>query len=77
MPGGAVGRFLTATGPAAVATLFVASMLSFDLGTLRAVLPLVAGTAAVLAGFAATRSVAVATIAGAAGHGLAFALAGP
>lgn len=76
MPGGAVGRFLAATGPAAVGTLFVASVLTFDIGSLRAALPPLAGTGMVAGSFMATRSVAVATIAGAVIYGLVFALAG-
>ena len=75
-PGGLLERFLSATGPAAIATLFIASVLpmvsvalSADLSRL---LPLVTGTLAVCAVWAASRSVAGATLAGAALHGLTF-----
>jgi branched-subunit amino acid transport protein len=64
-------RFLAATGPAAIATLFVASILpalSPDFATL---LPAVAGVVAVMATFALRRSVVLATLAGALAHGLA------
>jgi branched-subunit amino acid transport protein len=67
--GGWLDRFLSATGPAAIATLFVASilpMISFDFPRL---LPAVAGTLAVLVVFLARRSVVLATLAGAAAHG--------
>ncbi|MCX7889476.1 MAG: AzlD domain-containing protein [Rhodobacteraceae bacterium] len=77
MPGGAAGRFLAATGPAAIATLFVASVLPWALPSPRDVAPLAAGLAAVLAVFAATRSVAAATVAGALGCGAVVAALGP
>lgn len=76
MPGGILGRFLAATGPAAIGTLFVASVLPWAVPEVRDVLPLCVGTGAVLSVFAASRSVAAATIAGAVGYGIAFALAG-
>ena len=60
--GGWLSRFLAATGPAAIATLFTAS-----------VLPLLAGTAAVVGLFALTRSVVGATLAGGLVYGLVFA----
>lgn len=69
--GGALGRFLSATGPAAIGTLFVASILpSLSLDPAR-LLPLLAGTAGVLAVWFARRSVVLATLAGAVAHGLA------
>lgn len=74
--GGRLGRFLSATGPAAIATLFVASILpslSLDLPRL---LPVVTGTLAVLATWFARRSVVLATLAGAAAHGLTVWLVG-
>jgi branched-subunit amino acid transport protein len=72
MPGGAAGRLLQATGPAAIAALFVASVLPAVLASASAPGPLAAGVAAVVALFAATRSVAAATIGGAAVHGVAY-----
>lgn len=71
-PRGRVERFLAATGPAAIATLFVASILpalSFDV---RAMAPVVIGTAAVIGVYLARRSVVLATLAGAAAHGAVF-----
>lgn len=76
-PQGFRARFLAATGPAAIATLFTASVLptltSAQAGT---ALPLMAGTGTVLAAFVASRSVVGATLAGAAGYGTAFWLQG-
>lgn len=63
-------RFLSATGPAAIATLFVAAVLpslSLDLPRL---LPLAVGTLAVLALWVLRRSVVLATLGGAVAHGL-------
>lgn len=66
--GGAFGRFLAATGPAAIATLFAASILPMLQTGLS--LPLVGGTAAVLLAFWARPSVIGATMAGALAYGL-------
>lgn len=66
--GGALGRFLAATGPAAIATLFAASILPMLQSGLS--LPLVGGTLAVLATFWARPSVIWATVAGALAYGL-------
>jgi branched-subunit amino acid transport protein len=71
-PDGLLARFLAATGPAAIGTLFVASVQ--PMAGRGADLPLLAGTAAVLAVFGATRSVVGATLAGSAGYGAAVAL---
>lgn len=68
-PDGFLARFLAATGPAAIATLFVASVLPMVQSAMP--LPLMAGTVAVLAVFAVARSVVGATLAGSAGYGLA------
>jgi branched-subunit amino acid transport protein len=64
-------RFLSATGPAAIATLFVAAILPALSPDVRTLLPLIAGVLAVLAIYAARRSVVLATLAGALAHGLA------
>lgn len=69
--GGWLERFLSATGPAAIATLFVAAILPALTPDLRALLPVVAGTLAVLGVYALRRSVVLATLAGALAHGLA------
>lgn len=63
-------RFLSATGPAAIATLFVAAILPALSPEMRALAPVAVGTLAVLAVFAAGRSVVLATLAGALAHGL-------
>ena len=69
-PAGKLSQFLSATGPAAIATLFVASVLPMLAGGADGAL--IAGIATVVAVFAATRSVVGATLAGSAGYGLAF-----
>ena len=69
-------RFLAATGPAAIATLFVASSLPVLQGGTQTV-PLIAGTLTVLAVFFWRRSVVAATLSGAAAYGFAFWLVGP
>lgn len=66
--GGPLARFLAATGPAAIATLFTASALPLVQGGLP--VPLSFGTLAVLAVFAVSRSVVGATMAGSAAYGL-------
>ncbi|MFN5997506.1 MAG: AzlD domain-containing protein [Paracoccaceae bacterium] len=63
-------RFLSATGPAAIATLFVASILPALSSDLLRLLPVVSGTLAVLATYLARRSVVLATLAGATVHGV-------
>jgi branched-subunit amino acid transport protein len=68
-PGGWLERFLSATGPAAIATLFVAAVLPELSTDLAALLPVLTGTLAVLAVFAPSRSVVAATLAGAVTHG--------
>lgn len=69
--GGWLGRFLASTGPAAIGTLFVAAILpSMTLDLVRLV-PVLAGTAAVLGVFFTQKSVVLATLAGALVHGLA------
>jgi branched-subunit amino acid transport protein len=68
-PGGWLERFLAATGPAAIGTLFVASILPLLSTGATQLLPVVAGTLAVLGIFAMNRSVVAATLAGAVVHG--------
>jgi branched-subunit amino acid transport protein len=67
--GGWLERFLSATGPAAIATLFVAAILPALSPDLARLLPVATGTLAVLGAFFASRSVVVATLAGAFAHG--------
>jgi hypothetical protein len=64
------GRFLEATGPAAISTLFVAAVLPLLIADVARLVPLVTGTLAVLAVHAARRSVVLATLAGALAHGV-------
>lgn len=68
---GALARFFAATGVAAIATLFAASMLPEFAG--GRTLPALIGSAAVLAVYLPSRSVVLATLAGAAAYGAAFA----
>lgn len=70
-------RFLAATGPAAIATLFVASILPLVQGGAGQALPFAAGTATVLAVFFWRRSVVAATLAGAFAYGAVVWLIGP
>lgn len=61
---GWLARFLASTGPAAIATLFIASILPMIHGWGGRNLPLSLGIAAVLVVFAFARSVVLATLAG-------------
>lgn len=73
---GWLGRFLSATGPAAIATLFVAAILpSLGLDIFR-ILPVIVGTLSVVAVYMARNSVVMATLAGAFAHGLSVWLLG-
>lgn len=71
-PDGILSRFLAATGPAAIATLFVASVLPMVQGGLP--VPMAVGTIAVGVVYAVSRSVVGATLAGSAAYGAAFAM---
>lgn len=66
--GGRFGRFLAATGPAAIATLFTASILPMTQSGLS--VPLAAGVMAVLLAYWARPSVIGATMAGALAYGI-------
>jgi hypothetical protein len=70
-PGGLLERFLSATGPAAIATLFVAAILPALTPDLWSLLPVTLGTVAVVVVWLANRSVVAATLAGAVINGLA------
>jgi asparagine N-glycosylation enzyme membrane subunit Stt3 len=74
--GGWQGRFLSATGPAAIATLFVASILPALTPDLLRLLPVITGILAVLAIWLARRSAVLATLAGALIHGVTVWLVG-
>lgn len=71
-PGGMAARFLASTGPAAIATLFVASVLPQLWPVPRDLLPLAAGVAATVLAFLPRRSVVAGTLCGAAGYAAAF-----
>lgn len=73
-PGGLLARFLVATGPAAIATLFVASIAPQLIPVPRDLWPLAAGVAATVLAFLPRRSVILATLAGALAYGVVFAL---
>jgi hypothetical protein len=75
-PEGAMAQFLAATGPAAIATLFVASVLPQLYPVPRDMVPLAAGVLATIAAFLPRRSVAIATLVGALAYGTVFALIG-
>jgi hypothetical protein len=66
---GLLARFLAATGPAAIATLFVASVMPWLHGGVP--FPLIAGTIVVVLVFALSRSVVAATLVGSMSYGLA------
>ncbi|MFZ9199492.1 MAG: hypothetical protein ACO22Z_09105 [Paracoccaceae bacterium] len=66
---GPLSRFLAATGPSAIATLFTASVLPYVQGSVP--VPLIVGTLSVLVTYAVSRSVVGATMMGSAGYGLA------
>lgn len=68
-PGGWLERFLAATGPAAIGTLFCASLLPTLSADLLHLAPIASGVTAVIACYLASRSVVAATLAGALVHG--------
>lgn len=68
--GGRLGQFLASTGPAAIATLFVAAILPSLTPELARLIPVITGTLAVLVTWFAQRSVVLATLAGACAHGV-------
>lgn len=72
---GPLSRFLAATGPSAIATLFVVSFLSGTSAEAAALFPALAGTVAVLVLFRASGSVVAATLAGSAAYGVVHLLA--
>lgn len=74
VPGSAQSRFLAATGPAAIATLFVAEMLPLLHATLQQQGRAMLGVLGVLLAYAWRKSVVFATLAGAVACGAAAAL---
>jgi branched-subunit amino acid transport protein len=75
-PDGPWARFLGATGPAAIATLFVAEVMPLLRPPLTGLVPLGMGVAAVVAVFVWRKSAVLATLAGSLAYGIAFALLG-
>ena len=73
-PDSLTARFLAATGPAAIGTLFVAEVMPYVRQPLAAQGPLLAGVGAVGLVFAGTRSAVLATLAGAVAFGVMTAL---
>ncbi len=73
-PGGLMAGFLASTGPAAIATLFVASVLPRLWPERSDLVPLSVGVLITVLAFLPRRSVVVATLAGSVGYGIAFAL---
>ena len=73
---GLFGRFLATTGPAAIATLFVASVLPQFWPVPRDLGPLAVGVLATIVAFLPQKSVVFATVTGAVAYGAAFALLG-
>ena len=73
-PDSLMGRFLAATGPAAIATLFVAEAVPYLRAPLAGQMPFWGGVLAVVVVYAAARSAVVATIAGALAYGAITAL---
>jgi len=72
-PDSLVARFLAGTGPAAIATLFVASALPMLRGAdMAGQVTLAIGTAAVIGLFRLTHSVVIATLGGSAAYAIAF-----
>jgi len=74
-PDGHLVRFLAATGPAAIATLVVASVWPMVAVSQGKMVPLAVGVATVVVVFRWRRSVVLATLAGSLAYGVAFALA--
>jgi hypothetical protein len=67
---GPLARFLAATGPAAIATLFVASILPSLSFVPRDMATLAIGIASVIGVYMASRSIVAATLAGSVAYGL-------
>jgi len=75
-PGPAWSRFLSATGPAAIAALAVAAFLPELSPDPVALVPVLTGSGVVVLAYLWRRDIAIATIAGALGYGIAFAVIG-
>ncbi|RDE09369.1 AzlD domain-containing protein [Pelagibacterium lacus] len=73
-PDSPLSRFLAATGPAAIAALFVGALLPRIAPDWPVIAPLAAGALAVVAVYWWRREVTIATLAGAVAYGVVFAL---
>lgn len=73
-PDAPLSRFLSATGPAAIAALYVGSVLPMVSTDLQAFAPLIVGSIAVVALYGWRRDISIATVGGAVVYGLVFAL---
>ena len=73
-PQAPLSRFLSATGPAAIAALYVGAILPMLSPELGAIAPLVMGSAAVVGIYFWRRDVSLATLGGAIVYGLVFAM---
>ncbi|MEQ8445608.1 MAG: AzlD domain-containing protein [Pelagibacterium sp.] len=73
-PDAPLSRFLSATGPAAIAALYVGAILPMVSPDLQAIAPLVLGSAAVVAIYFWRRDVSLATLGGAIVYGIVFAM---
>ena len=73
-PRAPLSRFLSATGPAAIAALYVGAVLPMLSPDLRAIAPLLLGSAAVVLFYLWRRDISIATVGGAIVYGIVFAL---
>jgi branched-subunit amino acid transport protein AzlD len=73
-PDAPLSRFLSATGPAAIAALYIGAILPMVAPELHAIAPLVLGSGTVIAIYFWRRDVSLATLGGAFIYGLVFAL---
>src|SRR5690606_41418577 len=73
-PDAPLRRFLSATGPAAIAALTVGAFLPMVPADIAMFAPLLAGSAAVVALYGWRRNISIATVGGAIVYGLVFAL---
>src|SRR5690606_24987630 len=73
-PEAPLSRFLSATGPAAIAALYVGAIVPMLAPDVGAVAPLLAGSAAVVALYLWRRDISIATVGGAIVYGIVFAL---
>jgi branched-subunit amino acid transport protein AzlD len=73
-PDAPLSRFLSATGPAAIAALYVGAILPMVSPDLQAIAPLVLGSTAVVAIYFWRRDVSLATLGGAIVYGIVFAM---